>query len=55
MATALQAAVLVRQGPAAIADAYCATRLSERPGTVYGGSGAKMDVNAILTRAMPAV
>ena len=54
MAVALQASVLVRQGPAAIADAYCATRLSEYPGFVYGGSGAEMDVEAILSRAIPA-
>lgn len=55
MAVALQASILVRQGPAAIADAYCATRLSDHPGLVYGGSGAEMDVEAILNRAMPAV
>lgn len=53
MAVALQASILVRQGPAAIADAYCATRLSDYPGFVYGGSGAAMDVEAILNRAMP--
>ena len=54
MAVALQASILVRQGPAAIADAYCATRLAAYPGFVYGGSGAEMDVDAILSRAMPA-
>ena len=55
MAVALQASILVRQGPAAVADAFCATRLPDRPGFVYGGSGAKMDVDAILDRAMPAL
>jgi putative acyl-CoA dehydrogenase len=54
MAVTLQAAILVRQGPAAVADAFIATRLSEKPGSVYGASGAKMDVDAILGRAMPA-
>ena len=55
MAVLLQAAILVRQGPAPVADAFIATRLSDYPGFVYGGSGAKMDVNAILARAMPAL
>ena len=55
MAVTLQAAILVRQGPAAVADAFIATRLSDRPGFAYGGSGAQMDVEAILNRAMPAV
>ena len=53
MAVALQASILVRQGPAPVADAYCATRLSDHPGFVYGGSGAKMDIEAILSRAIP--
>ncbi len=55
MAVLLQASILVRQGPAAVADAFIATRLSEHPGFVYGGSGVKMDVDAILARAMPAL
>ncbi len=55
MAVLLQASVLLRQGPAAVADAFIATRLSDYPGFVYGGSGAQMDVETILNRAMPAV
>ncbi len=55
MAVVLQAAILVRQGPAAVADAFVATRMSEYPGFAYGGSGAEIDVDAILNRAMPAV
>ena len=53
MALALQAAVLQRHGPAAVADAFCATRLADSPGFVYGGSGVHFDVDAILARAMP--
>ncbi len=53
MALALQASVLLRRGPAAVADAFCATRLADRPGFVYGGSGVHFDVDAVLARAMP--
>jgi putative acyl-CoA dehydrogenase len=55
MAVALQASILVRQGPAAVADAFCATRLADRPGFAYGGSGIAIDTAALLDRAMPAV
>ncbi|HEX4078072.1 MAG TPA: isovaleryl-CoA dehydrogenase [Rhizomicrobium sp.] len=53
LALALQAAVLARDAPPAIADAFCATRLAERPGFAYGASEAKMDTDAVLSRAMP--
>ncbi len=55
MALALQASILLRRGPAAVADAFCATRLADRPGLVYGGSGIKFDSDAILARARPHV
>ena len=55
MAVALLAAILVRHGPAAAADAYCATRLAGSPGFVYGGSGIAFDTDAILDRAMPQI
>jgi len=54
MALALQASLLVRHAPPAIADAFCATRLSQRPGFVYGALNAKLDTDAIVGRAMPA-
>src|SRR5262249_9939454 len=53
MALALQASLLVRHAPAAIADAFCATRLAEHPGYAYGAPAAKLDTDAILARAMP--
>ena len=51
MALALQAAVLARHGPSAIADAFCAARLGERGARSYGGSDVEMDVDTILARA----
>ncbi len=54
MALALQGAVLVRNAPSAVSDAFCATRLSDRPGVAYGAVDAKIDAEAILKRAMPA-
>jgi putative acyl-CoA dehydrogenase len=54
MALALQGALLARHGPPAVADAFCATRLSARPGFVYGATDAKLDTAAIIDRAMPA-
>ncbi|MGH6877384.1 MAG: acyl-CoA dehydrogenase family protein [Rhizomicrobium sp.] len=53
MALALQGAVLARHALPAIADAFCATRLAERPGFTYGAGAAKVDTDAILTRALP--
>jgi len=54
MALALQASLLVRHAPPAIADAFCATRLSERPSFAYGALDAKIDTDVIVGRAMPA-
>ncbi|HET7335519.1 MAG TPA: acyl-CoA dehydrogenase family protein [Rhizomicrobium sp.] len=53
MALALQGAVLVKNGPAFVADAFCATRLGDIPGVAYGAFDAKIDTDAIITRAMP--
>ncbi len=53
MALTLQAALLARHGPAPIADAFVATRLSERPGLAHGALTAKIDTDAILARATP--
>jgi putative acyl-CoA dehydrogenase len=36
LALALQASLLVRHAPAAVADAFCATRLGDGPGAVFG-------------------
>ena len=52
MALALQASLLARHGPPAIADAFCATRLAEHPGYAYGALAARIDTDAILGRAL---
>ena len=54
MALAIQAALLVQYAPAAIADAFCATRLSSDRQQTYGAHAAKCDIPAILQRAAPA-
>jgi len=53
MALALQGAVLARNSTPAMLDAFGATRLSEHPGFAYGALDAKIDTDAILTRAIP--
>ena len=55
MALVLQGAVLVPRAPSAIADAFCATRLAERPGIAFGAPAAKLDAQTILSRAAPFV
>jgi putative acyl-CoA dehydrogenase len=55
VALALQGAVLVRSVPPAISDAFCATRLGDRPAMSYGAFDAKIDVDAILARAIPKI
>jgi putative acyl-CoA dehydrogenase len=55
MALTLQAAILARHAPPAIAGAFCAMRLAERPAFAFGASQANIDVDAILARAMPMV
>jgi putative acyl-CoA dehydrogenase len=53
MALTLQAAIVARHAPPAIADAFCAMRLAEQPAFAYGASRAEIDADAILSRAMP--
>jgi len=53
MALALQGAVLVRSAPSFVADAFCATRLCDRRGLTCGALDAKIDVDALVARAMP--
>ena len=52
MALALQASLLVRHAPPAIADGFCATRLAV-PGATYGASGQSLDERTILDRVLP--
>ncbi|TDD64368.1 DNA alkylation response protein [Jiangella aurantiaca] len=52
MAVLLQASLLVRYAPPAVADAFCASRLDARHG-VYGALPAGLDTAAIVRRATP--
>jgi putative acyl-CoA dehydrogenase len=53
VALALQAALLVRHAPAAVAEAFCASRLSGEGGHCFGTLPGGCDVPAILERAGP--
>jgi putative acyl-CoA dehydrogenase len=54
LAVALQASLLVRAAPPAVADAFCAARLAGEGGRVYGTLPAGVDARAIVDRALPA-
>jgi putative acyl-CoA dehydrogenase len=54
LAVALQASLLVRHAPAAVADAFCAGRLDGDRGRVYGTLPPGVDAAAIIERALPA-
>ncbi|WP_406213648.1 DNA alkylation response protein [Streptomyces canus] len=53
MALTLQASLLVRHAPSAVADAFCATRLGGDWGHAFGTLPDAADVEAILGRALP--
>ncbi|WP_458248004.1 DNA alkylation response protein [Streptomyces sp. MAI_2237] len=53
MALALQASLLVRHAPHAVADAFCATRLGGDWGHAFGTLPDAADLDAILERALP--
>jgi len=55
MALCLQGSLLVRNGPAAVADAFCASRLAGEGGLEYGTLPAGSDFEAIIARARPAL
>jgi putative acyl-CoA dehydrogenase len=52
LAVAFQASLLVRTAPAAVADAFCAGRLGEARGRVFGTLPAGVDGDAIVARAL---
>jgi putative acyl-CoA dehydrogenase len=54
LAVAFQASLLVRTAPPAVADAYCAGRLGDARGRVFGTLPAGIDADTILARALPA-
>jgi putative acyl-CoA dehydrogenase len=51
IARCLQAALLVRTSPPAVADAFVATRIDAEPAAVAGASDVPIDVAAVLERA----
>ncbi len=53
MALALQGSLLVRHAPPAVADAFCAARLTGDGGLQYGTLPAGVDVDAIVERHTP--
>jgi putative acyl-CoA dehydrogenase len=53
MAACLQGSLLVRFAPAAVADAFCATRLGTDYGGTLGTLPAGTDLRAIVERATP--
>ena len=53
LAVALQASLLVRHSPPAVADAFCASRLGGEAGRVYGTLPRGVDAQAIIERAVP--
>ncbi|MDC2961393.1 DNA alkylation response protein [Streptomyces gilvifuscus] len=53
MALALQASLLVRHAPPAVADAFCATRLGGDWGHAFGTLPDGADLDAILERSLP--
>ncbi|MFE9173852.1 acyl-CoA dehydrogenase family protein [Streptomyces kebangsaanensis] len=53
MALTLQASLLVRHAPPAVADAFCATRLGGDWGHSFGTLPAGADLDAVLERSLP--
>ncbi|GAA1417478.1 acyl-CoA dehydrogenase family protein [Catellatospora coxensis] len=53
MALVLQGSLLVRHAPAAVADAFCASRLAGDRGLAFGTLPAGLDLAAILERVPP--
>jgi putative acyl-CoA dehydrogenase len=54
MALALQAALLARSAPPAVADGFVAARLAERSGALFGALPAGVARREIVERALPA-
>ena len=54
MALALQGSLLLRHAPAAVAEAFCASRLAGDRGLAFGTLPSGVDCEAIVERARPA-
>jgi putative acyl-CoA dehydrogenase len=55
IALCLQGALLVRHAPAAVADAFCASRLGGDWGSVYGTLPCSLDLAAVVERVTPKI
>ena len=53
VALAVQAALLYQTAPAAVFGAFCDSRLAGNWGHAFGTLGAGLDIDAVITRAMP--
>ena len=53
MALCLQGSLLVRHAPAAVADAFCGSRLSQDRGLEYGTLPAGVDFEGVIARSLP--
>lgn len=53
VALAVQAALLVQGAPAAVSDAFCASRIGGDWGQAFGTLSGRTDFDALLQRAMP--
>jgi putative acyl-CoA dehydrogenase len=53
LAMALQGSLLVRHAPAAVSDAFCASRLSGNGGRSYGTLPPGVDLVSIIERHSP--
>jgi len=53
LALAVQASLLVRHCPPAVADAFCDVRLCDHPSFAFGAFGLNCNTDAILSRANP--
>ena len=54
LALVLQGSLLVRHAPAAVADAFCSTRLGDGGGRVFGTLPRGTDVESLIARVPPA-
>ncbi|MGI9295947.1 MAG: isovaleryl-CoA dehydrogenase [Pseudomonadales bacterium] len=55
MALAMQAALLIQAGNSTVSDAFCAARLGEESGHVYGMLPKGIDCKALIDRARPTI
>ncbi|MFC1412294.1 acyl-CoA dehydrogenase family protein [Streptacidiphilus sp. N1-12] len=55
LALLLQASLLLRHAPAAVADAFCVSRLGRDWGATFGTLPARLDLGAIVDRSTPVI